>query len=163
MELTAKQKFISRIIAVIYIFGGLVGAIFIAPQIFYISFDLTSVFAYVLLVLQIIVALFGGWKLWNSQKVGMQLLSWLSIPLIETSLIVYYSAYGIGIIPTLSMGFGSSGFNLAIRLGYDSALFFLANVAGTIIGINIVAVIMLGAFAKIMKGIGIKSWPISAV
>lgn len=159
MELTAKQKFISKIIAVIYIFGGLVGTIFIVPQIFYISFDLTSAFAYVFLVLQIIVALFGGWKLWNSQKIGMLLLSWLSIPLIETSLIVYRSVFGIGITPTLLIADSSSGFNLAFHFGYDGSLFFLGDIYGFTIGINIVAIIMLGALAKIMKGVDIKSWP----
>ena len=165
MELTAIQRNTCKIIAAIYMIGGIFGAIFIAPQIFYIKFDLISVFVYLFVISQIAAALFGGWTLWQSKKIGMQILywlSWLSVPLIETSLIAYYSAYGIGIIPTFLIDTGRAGFNLAIHLGYDSALFFMPNISGITAGVNLVAVIMLVALAKIMKSVGIRKWLMKA-
>ena len=149
MELTAKQRTTCKVI------GGIFGAIFIMPQIFYIHFDLISVFAYLFVILQISAALFGGWKLWQSKKIGMRILywlSWLSVPLIETSLISYYSAYGIGIIPTLLMDIGRAGFDLAIHLGYDSALFFMPKISGITVGVNLVAVVTLIVLTSIMRG-----------
>jgi hypothetical protein len=158
-ERTTEQK----IIAIVYLIGGLFGIIITLSQINGTSLDLMSSLAWLILLAQIGAAIYGGWQFWNQRPIGAQLLYWLSwscVPVISLSVFSYWCAIGLGLFPTVSFGLGNFGVNFNFHFGYASELWFYTNNTGFLLGVNIVALLFVSILAKFMRKAGIPKWPL---
>ncbi len=162
MSLTTEKSSQQRIIPLFYLVGGAIGAVTTLSQLNGTSLDAASAFAWLVLMFQIAVALYGGWQYWNEHAIGYQLLYWLSmscIPAFTFSAASYYHAFGVGVFPVLSLG-GGIGFNFYFRFGYFSELALVPGTPGITIGVNLVAIALLASISRLMKWANIARWPL---
>ncbi len=161
MTVNLKQH---KYISIIYLIGGAIGAVMFLPQIAHLPGNILSIFATVLLFLQIIASLYGGWKFLKNEAIGIQILYWVSIsciPVISFPLLSYWAYFGAGLFPSLSVG-SYSGFNFNFNFGYGSQLWIFPDESGLTFGINIVALVLMLTIKKIMHSNQIPFWPVKA-
>ena len=159
IERTASHK----LIAITYIVGGIFGVITSLPQLKGVGLDLMSAVAWLLIIVQIAASIYGGWQFWCSRPIGYQVLYWVSlscVPAFTFSILSYYSAFGIGAFPVISMGPGNFGVNFYFRFGYASELLFNPGSTGITLGINLVAAAFLVAISKAMQVAQVTRWPL---
>ncbi|MCL2075912.1 MAG: hypothetical protein FWH15_05650 [Betaproteobacteria bacterium] len=152
-----------KFIALTYLIGGIVGVLQILPQLNRVSLDPVSAFAWLILLAQIAVAVYGGWQLWNFRPIGIQLLYWLSwscVPVFSMIGIKYWCVIGFGLLPTFSFGFGHTSNNLSFHLGYESTLWFNFDGGNILLGLNIIALWFALALTKMLRENRIKRWPL---
>jgi hypothetical protein len=159
LQRTTEQK----IIAISYLVGGAIAVITTLPQLNGVAFGLMAAISWIILLAQIGAALYGGWQYWNNKPIGAQILYWLSwscVPVLSCSILSYWCAIGLGLFPTLFIGFGSISADFNFRFGYVSELWFNTNYSGLSVGANLVALVFVRILRKSMKTSGIKSWPL---
>lgn len=163
MDSGANQGIRGALVAWYYIISGAIGLIISISAITRSYIDADSAVAWLFLLVQLCAAIFGGVEILRRHKRGYQMLYWVSlscIPAFGSSLLSYYSALGIGIIPTISFGVGYSGTSFLFKFGYDSELNFLSGVGITTLGINIFAVVLTIYLRSLLKRVGIRAWPL---
>lgn len=152
-----------KAIAAAYLVGGLFGTITTLPQLNGVSLGLMSALAWLILLVQIAAALYGGWQFWNHRPIGAQLLYWLSwscVPVISFSLLSYWCAMGLALFPTIALGPVNFGTNISLRFGYASELWFGSDNNGLLLGVNVVALTFVFMLTKLMGKAGIPKWPL---
>lgn len=152
----------NKIISIAHMIGGALGLIMLLPQLPSAAslFPLGLLF---LLIIQVVGALYGGWKLWKGETIGYQIVYWVClscIPVISFPFLRYWSSIGVGLFPSFSLG-SYTGFHLNFNFGYDSQLWLNPNDNGLTIGVNVVSLIMLISLKNIMTQRDIKTWPLA--
>lgn len=143
-------------VAWFYIISGAVGLTLSISAIAQSHITAGSAFVWLLLLAQLGAAVFGGVEVIRQRTRGYKILYWVSlscIPVIGSSVIYYYSAIGIGLIPTISFGAGFSGTSFLFKFGYDSSLQLLSSSGITTLGINLAAVVLTIYLRSILKSI----------
>jgi hypothetical protein len=152
-----------KVISVAYLVGGLFGAVTTLPQLNGASLDFLSALAWLILLAQIAVAIYGGWQFWHQRPVGAQLLYWLSwscVPVISFSWLSYWCAIGLALFPTMALGLGHFGTDLSLRFGYASELWLNPGNSGFLFGVNAVALLFVSVLTKFMREADIPKWPL---
>lgn len=150
-------------IAACYFAGGVLALLMVLPRLNSGSHDVLSALLWLVLLAQIAAALYGGWQCWNSKPIGIQVLYWLSwscAPVIVSSQLTYWCVIGLGILPTVSLGAGHFGTDIAFRIGYQSQFWIGEPQAGVVIGANIVALVFVAALRRSLQRSGIQPWPL---
>ena len=152
-----------QVIAITYLAGGLFGAITSLPQLNGVSLSFMSALAWLILLAQIAMAIYGSWQFWNFHPIGAQLLYWLSwscVPVISFSVISYWCAIGVAFFPTVAIGPGNFSTDFSLRFGYASELWFNNDNVGILLGVNVIAILFVTILTKIMREVGIPKWPL---
>ncbi len=160
---TAPRSAAHKVIAIAYLVGGVFGVITTLPQLNGVSLDLMSALAWLILLSQIAVAIYGGWQFWNHQPLGVQLLYWLSwscVPVVSFSLFSYWCAMGLGFFPTVALGLGNFSTDFSFRFGYTGELLFNPENTGLLLGVNVVAIVFVLLLTKLMREANIPRWPL---
>lgn len=159
----APRSTAQKVIAIAYLVGGVFGVITVLPQLNGVSLDLMSALAWLILLAQIAVAIYGGWQFWNHQPFGAQLLYWLSwscLPVVSFSLLSYWCAMGLGFFPTVALGPGNFSTDFSFRFGYTGELLFNPDNSGLLLGVNVVALLFVLSLTKLMREANIPRWPL---
>jgi hypothetical protein len=149
-----------------YIISGAIGLIVNISEIMHSYITVSSAVPWILLLIQIVAAFLGGTEVLRGNVRGYQILYWVSftcIPVFGSSLITYYSAIGIGLIPTMSLGAGYSGTSILFKFGYESSLQFFSGAVITTFGINLVAIMLTIHLRNLLNNIGIRAWPLESI
>ena len=163
---TIERTPFQKIVSIAYMVGGAIGLLMTLPQINGVSLSLMSALAWLFLLAQIAAAIYGGWQYWQGNRMGLQILYWLSwscVPVISFPLLSYWCALGIAVFPTVSFGAGHFGTDLTVRFGYDSSLWLFPSTSGFVLGANLAAIWFAVMIDRTMKATGIPRWPLELV
>lgn len=160
---TAQRGTTHKVIAIVYLVGGLFGVVMTLPQLNGASLGLMSTLAWLILLAQIVAAIYGSWQFWSHRPIGAQLLYWLSwscVPVISFSLLSYWCAMGLALFPNITLGPGNFGADFSLRFGYASELWLNPGNSGLLLGVNLVALLFVSLLTKLMREAGIPKWPL---
>lgn len=129
-----------------YMACGALGFIKILSDITNSQISSIAALAYLILIVQLGMGIYGGYSVIKNQLKGARILLWVSIsciPFFNSPIIDYYSGIGIGFVIYSMVGFFQF-FNFEFNLnyftiaGYDSLVGFLSGKTYIALGINVV-------------------------
>lgn len=152
------------------IIGGGIGILVIASLISTMTFEIQIVLTWLFLLVQNVLALYGGWRFWNNSISGVRILYWVSlssIPVIFYSGFSYTSTIGPTLLATLTLGqvidnqyiFANINFDLGITYHIGRDLATVDNT--TIVGVNLVALSFVLILGRAMKVAGVSLFPVA--
>lgn len=152
-----------KVIAFAYLIGGVFGAFALMPKFNGATPELLPALAWLLLLAQVAVAIYGGWLFWRHSPIGAQLLYWLSwscVPAISFSVFSYRCAMGLALLPTISLGPGNFSADFSLRFGYASKLWFDTGDVDLLLGVNLIALLFVYLLAQHLRQVGVPIWPL---
>lgn len=151
---TNKYKYL----AYIYLIGGIFGALDWLSTFGNSNLSFAKFLTSLLLLTQIVIALFGSFIYLKKDVLGLRLLhllSWMSIPLIGFGLLSYWLGMGLGIFTMVTVGGGFS-FDFWIRFGYFAQAEILPGYNGLTVGINLFALALTASTKLALKSEGVE-------
>ena len=122
---STSHQFMRQALSAIYFFGGIVGLYVLLSQAKIFMVSAIAIILFSLMLIQNLVAIYGGVRFWRGNPEGGRLLywlSWTSVPVFSSTMLSYHSIIGLGLTPIITLTPGMYDFHIQFTLGYEGAL-----------------------------------------
>lgn len=149
-----SHKLMRLALSAIYFFGGVVGLYVLLSQAQIFMVSAIAIILFSLMVIQNLVAIYGGVQFWRGNPEGGHLLywlSWTSVPVFSSTMLSYHSIIGLGLTPIITLTPGMYDFHIQFTLGYEGALKWFPTFDIFQLGLNLAPLVFIAMFRSILS------------
>ncbi|MGG4603389.1 hypothetical protein ACLPHM_01210 [Paenalcaligenes sp. Me131] len=151
---STSHKLLRQALSAIYFFGGIVGLYVLLSQAQIFMVSALAIILFSLMLIQNVVAIYGGVRFWRGNPEGGQLLywlSWTSVPVFSSTMLSYHSIIGLGLTPTITLTPGMYDFHIQFTLGYEGALKWFPTFDIFQLGLNLAPLLFIAVIRALLQ------------